>query len=180
MSNEVRRFASGATRSVDEEKINPLAAISPEVLERFAEYMQEQKQLPDGTVRLESDWKSGIPRKRYAEALGRHFLEFWLKWDDLHESDYTGTMEFLEEPLCALLFNAQGLLHEILLRRDVKEEPTQTLPATSEVQFPSQGQDNYLGRDKLDIHGGQVEGPTKLNGCIDPRCGCKSYVHTGK
>jgi hypothetical protein len=215
MSETVRRFSSGATRDGKDGKINPEGALSPLVLRRFAEYMLEKQKLPDGTLRGADNWQLGIPRQAYMESICRHWLELWTAFR-LMKTDKLGAQfipEALEDLLCALFFNVQGLLHEVLLRRDVKDEPAKppaqyvlrpgfhpfdeqtafekiptvqglafccedgqigiaapSQPIVSEVQFPSQGQENSHGQDRtlksdlqpLDIHGGQVEGPTKV------------------
>jgi len=99
----MREFESGATRDDDEGKLDYFGFLSPFALERFAKYMHEHRIQSDGSMRDSDNWKKGIPEDEYMRSLFRHFMEVWLTYE------FGGNME---EPLCAMLFNVQGLLHE--------------------------------------------------------------------
>jgi hypothetical protein len=114
-----RFFESGAKRDSDAGKLNFAGYLSPRVLKRFAEYMLKHQTMRDGSARAADDWKSGMPRQSYKESMWRHFFDVWCHLD--------GTPELAQErdpaeALCALLFNTQGLMHEVLLGRDVGVE----------------------------------------------------------
>jgi hypothetical protein len=112
-ANGVRAFATGATRSSDAGRYDPEGFMSPIVIERFCEYMQKHRLQPDGSVRASDNWQKGIPRDTYLKGLSRHFLHLWTRMRGFRVQD-TGAAADEEEDLCALLFNAQGLLFELL------------------------------------------------------------------
>jgi hypothetical protein len=120
----MRTFTTGATRDADTHKIVPTGCTSPLVELRFAQYMHAHREQKDGTLRAPDNWRAGIPQQAYLESLGRHFLELRLRMDrdggDL--TVYPEGLPSLTETLCALRFNVDGLLHEILLGRDVGED----------------------------------------------------------
>jgi len=107
----VRRFASGATRNTDEGKLDFEGFLSPRVLKRFAEYMHKHRIQADGSLRPSDNWQKGIPRDAYMKSGWRHFFDWW----GFHRSEVPmiDTDED-EEAICALIFNAQGYLHELL------------------------------------------------------------------
>ena len=113
-----RTFPSGATRESKANKISPKGSLSPLALTRFCEYMREKRNMPDGSRRSCDDWKKGVPPEEYADSLFRHVLELHRICDgwDLEEK--------LEETLCAVLFNAQGWLHEILKTVSTGRDPS--------------------------------------------------------
>jgi hypothetical protein len=106
-----RKFETGATRDTELGKHDPEGFLSPLVIDRFDEYMHKNRLQKDGTLRDSDNWQKGIPLSVYMKSLWRHFLEVW-KW---HRG--LKTRECIEDALCALIFNAQGMLHEILKRR---------------------------------------------------------------
>lgn len=104
----MREFDSGATRDTDVEKLDFEGFLSPLVLERFAEYMNEHRVQSDGQLRESDNWQKGMPLSVYMKSMWRHFFDVW-KMHRYDEGDAP-----LEEALCALLFNVQGYLHEKL------------------------------------------------------------------
>jgi hypothetical protein len=103
-----RTFATGATRDTEEGKLDFEGFLSPLVLNRFAEYMHQKRQMPDGTMRASDNWQKGIPQTVYIKSAWRHFMAVW----ENHRINAEGR----EEELCALLFNIMGYLHEELKR----------------------------------------------------------------
>jgi hypothetical protein len=103
----MRYFETGATRDTDEGKLDFEGFLSPRVLYRFAEYMHHHRRQADGVLRASDNWQKGIPREAYMKSLTRHFMELWLCWRE-------GVDETINDILCAILFNTQGLLHERL------------------------------------------------------------------
>lgn len=110
----VRRFTSGATRSSDAGKLDYEGFLSPLVLERFAQYMNANRVQPDGTIRASDNWQKGLPRYQTLKSLLRHIVDVWL----IMRASRAGN---LESALCAVIFNAQAILHEILIGRDVQD-----------------------------------------------------------
>jgi len=109
----VRRFETGATRSDDAGRYDPEGYLSPIALERFCEYMNKHQKQPDGSIRPSDNWQKGIPIDAYMKGIWRHFMHLWIRHRGYAVQD-TMAAENREEDLCALLFNVQGMLHEIL------------------------------------------------------------------
>jgi len=105
----MRTFATGATRDADKGKLDYEGFLSPLVLKRYAEYMHEHRVQADGTSRASDNWQKGIPLEVYMKSMMRHVMEVWA----LHRGwEYDG-QPYIEEALCALLFNVMGYLHEL-------------------------------------------------------------------
>jgi len=108
-----RTFTTGATRDGEEGKLEISGFLSPLVVKRFGEYMHGHRKLVDDTLRSSRNWRKGIPKEVYEESLIRHALDVWLHMDGFEGE----ANEPLEVALCGILFNASGLLHELLLER---------------------------------------------------------------
>ena len=104
----MRKFETGATRNTDDGKLDFEGFLSPAVLRRFAEYMHKNRVQADGNLRASDNWQKGIPKDAYMKSGFRHFFAWWAK----HREGTTPAE--MEEDLCALLFNVQGYLFEIL------------------------------------------------------------------
>lgn len=109
--NTHRVFDTGATRDTDAGKLDFDGFLSPLAMERFAQYMHMCRHLPDGTLRDSDNWQKGIPFDTYRKSLWRHFFDAWKR---ARAADYGMDME---TELCAILFNTQGMLHEIVKAR---------------------------------------------------------------
>jgi hypothetical protein len=109
----MRSFDTGATRNQDCTRVDPEGFLSPLVIERFCEYMNVNRVQSDGGLRDSDNWQKGIPTDVYMKSAWRHFLHLWLRHRGMHVSD-PHAARTIEDDLCALLFNIQGYLHEIL------------------------------------------------------------------
>lgn len=113
-SGELRTFATGATRDTSQGKREPWGFTSALAEQRFCEYMHHHRKQSDGALRDSDNWKKGIPADAYKHSLGRHIQDLRLILEGYpgaaRESD-------LEEVLCSVLFNVQGLLHETVRSR---------------------------------------------------------------
>lgn len=107
----VRIFPSGATRDTDANKLDFEGFLSPLALQAFAEYMHANRVQTDGNVRASDNWQKGIPLDAYMKSMWRHFFAVWSTYRD--EIDTGSTKNEQVQNLCALLFNVQGMLHEI-------------------------------------------------------------------
>ena len=124
MEPKIRKFPTGATRDVDQEKLDFEGSLSPLVLQRYAEYMKRNCTLPDGSRRPCDDWKKGMPKDSYVKSAWRHFCDWWL------EHSAFRSREGIEDAICGLLFNAMGYLHVLLLeRRYLQKELNDGKPA---------------------------------------------------
>lgn len=108
----VRAFTTGATRNSVKGRIDPEAFLSPAVLLRYCEYMNRNRQQPDGTERAGDNWQKGIPVEEYRKSIQRHNLELWAMTRDKDYKHPEG--KGIEDVLCALMFNVMGMLHEEL------------------------------------------------------------------
>ena len=109
-TRKMRKFDSGATRDDDTEKLDYEGFLSPLVLQRYAQYMHKCSAMHEGN-RDSDNWQKGIPRDQYMKSAWRHFMEVW----SLHRNPNKYKDEYpnyMEEALCALLFNVMGYLHE--------------------------------------------------------------------
>ena len=107
----MRQFETGATRDGDGEKLDFEGFESPLVTKRFAQYMHLHRKQADGGLRGSDNWQKGIPKEAYVKSLVRHVEDAKLHWDGY--SDEAVDKEF-ESVLCAVMFNVQGLLFELL------------------------------------------------------------------
>ena len=112
LAPQMRTFSSGATRDSDDGKLDFEGFFSPLALRAFAEYMHANRVQTDGNVRASDNWQKGIPLDAYMKSMWRHFFAVWSTYRD--EIDTGSTKNEQVQNLCALLFNVQGMLHEIL------------------------------------------------------------------
>jgi hypothetical protein len=101
----IRVFASGATRDLDENKLDFEGFFSPLVMEEFAKYMHGKRKMADGSMRDSDNWQKGIPLDAYMKSMWRHFFAVW-------QSHRAGKVS--KEDLMGLFFNVQGYAHETL------------------------------------------------------------------
>ncbi len=111
LGSNMRQFGTGATRSSDEGKLDYEGFDSPLVTKRYAQYLHVNRKQADGNLRGSDNWQSGIPQEAYVKSLIRHVEDVKLHWDGY--SDEAVDADF-EDAICAVLFNAKGLLFELL------------------------------------------------------------------
>jgi|ERR1017187_4067391 hypothetical protein len=106
----MRTFDSGSVRDTDEGKADYFGFTSALVTKRFGEYMLKHQKQSDGSMRGSANWKAGIPQIEYVKSLNRHVVDV-----NLHLEGYQDeARESLEDAICAVIFNANGLLYELL------------------------------------------------------------------
>lgn len=121
MSDEIRQFDSGATRDTDKGKPSYIKALSPIVLQRYVEYIGKHRTQSDGSQRDWDNWKQGIPQDVYLDGLGRHEMAVWLLCHGFSAFDNHGPVT-LEDSLCGIIFNTQGMLHELLKEQQYEKK----------------------------------------------------------
>lgn len=104
---KIRKFVTGATRDLDTSKLDYEGFLSPLVLETFGKYMHKNRFMKDGSLRDSDNWQKGIPQEAYMKSMWRHVFDVWKEHRGIK------TEEGLEQALCAVMFNAMGMLHEI-------------------------------------------------------------------
>ena len=103
----MRTFSGGATRDLDDNKLDFEGFFSPLVVRRYAEYMRKHRDTADGP-RESDNWQSGMGFRVWMKSAWRYFFDWW------SEHRGWGSREGLEDAICGLLFNAMGYLHEHL------------------------------------------------------------------
>lgn len=114
--SDITTFNTGATRSDDTTRIDPEGFLSPIAVDRYCEYLHKHRFQADGSVRASDNWQRGMPLDRYVKSLWRHLLHLWQRHRGWGVTDPRAGVD-IEEDLCAIMFNAQGMLHEILKER---------------------------------------------------------------
>ena len=114
----MRTFETGATRDSDETKHDPEGFNHPLVELRFCEYMTKHRVQANGDVRASDNWQKGIPKDVYMKSIWRHILDLWLH----HRGYGLKAKEPLEDALCALRFNIDGYLFEVLKGREAQNQ----------------------------------------------------------
>jgi len=107
-SAAMQQFDTGATRDADAGKLDYEGFLSPAVLQRFAQYMHQHRTQANGQLRDSDNWQRGVPLASYRKSLIRHVVELWGLW----RGGAGGGAQ--QELLCAVMFNAMGMLHELL------------------------------------------------------------------
>lgn len=118
----VRQFESGATRDSDSNKLDFEGFLSPFVLRRYAEYLHKHRIQSDGNFRDSDNWQKGIPISVYMKSMSRHYMEVWEGYRRRLDLNSKGVFSIKDDPhvedrldsLCALMFNVQGYIYEIL------------------------------------------------------------------
>lgn len=118
----VRTFSTGATRDTEEGKLDYEGFLSPEVLERYAQYMHEHRLQKDGSLRESDNWQAGMPLAVYMKSLLRHTFELWRchrRWllvrslapeVRLKPSPNADGPKAEMDAACAILFNTMGYM----------------------------------------------------------------------
>lgn len=131
-ARKVRQFESGATRDSDDDKLDIEGFMNPSVIQRFAEYMHLHRRQVDGQMRPSDNWQKGMSREVYMKSLLRHVvLDAWrihreMESGTLDPEEYSLAAADLEDTLCATIFNAQGMLYELLVSREAAVRPQST------------------------------------------------------
>lgn len=111
----IRKFKGGANRDSNKGKYEYARFLSPQVIQRFAKYMDKHRTLPDGSLREPDNWKKGMPKQVLIDSKTRHDIDIWL----IHETGKSIRPETNEEitfqdALCGAMFNIMALLHQDL------------------------------------------------------------------
>ena len=114
-TDEMRTFTTGATRDTDVGKYDYEGFLSPLVIERFAAYLHKHRIQSDGQQRASDNWQKGIPMDTYVKSAWRHFFDWWKQHRGYKSS------EDIEDSICAVIFNAQGYLHERLKEKEQRK-----------------------------------------------------------
>jgi hypothetical protein len=150
----MRTFESGATRNSDEGKPQYARIGDPSIDKAYAAYMNSQRVQADGKLRDPDNWKKGIDMSSYLDSQRRHWHDVWFhmtgRGDEAEEKD-------LVTALCALKFNVDGMLYEVLKARRFEEAKAQNTADIQELydlderglpkqQHPLSPEENVLNR----------------------------------
>ena len=114
IGKDIREWVSGGKRDTDEGKLDFEGFLSPLVLKRYAQYMNPNRKMKDGSTRDSDNWQLGFGSfKEHAQtcmkSLTRHFMDVW----GIHRCDEEIEVT-LEDALCGVIFNAMAWLHRLL------------------------------------------------------------------
>jgi len=118
---KVRQFGTGATRSAEANKNDYEGFLSPSALEAFGTYMTKHRVQADGSLRDSDNWQKGIPLASYRKSMVRHVIDLWALERghvtagvlvDHHDREDSAKVKL--DLACAILFNVQGYIHELL------------------------------------------------------------------
>jgi hypothetical protein len=111
----MREFKTGATRNTSDNKLDYEGFLSPLAIEEFAKYMHSHRKQADGKIRDSDNWQKGIPKDQYMKSMWRHFFDFWKMHRGNEAINPDNNKPFtMKELLCAIQFNIQGYLHELI------------------------------------------------------------------
>ncbi len=111
----MREFETGATRDDDDGKYDYEGFLCPLVMRAYGEYMHKHRIQADGKMRDSDNWQKGMSKKVYIKSLWRHFVALWTIWRGYEVKDEKdGHVVTLKEACCAIKFNTDGFLHELL------------------------------------------------------------------
>lgn len=101
----VRHFSTGATRGTAVDKLDYEGFLSPQVLEYYAQYMDSNREQPDGSFRDSDNWQKGFPIESYVKSGWRHWVDVW-------KGHRNGRPDL--KACAAMLFNVMGYMHQTL------------------------------------------------------------------
>ena len=141
VAGKIREFETGATRDTDEGKLDFDGFLSPLVIQRYAEYMHENRKQSDGNLRDSDNWQKGIPAEAYMKSGWRHFFDWWKAHRGIKM-----TID-IERILCALMFNVMGYLHVHLKKMNDKH----SFPSKDEICCPEGKQEGSEHAENSDV-----------------------------
>jgi hypothetical protein len=128
MSKAYRKFDTGADRDLNHDKPQYAACFPPELMRAFGQYMLAKSRRNDGSIRSCSNWQKGIPIESYIDSLLRHATDLRLVRKGFTVTERDGHEMSEKELACALVFNANGLLFEILCLLNEAKHETEAPP----------------------------------------------------
>jgi hypothetical protein len=132
MTDKIRQFESGATRSPLGNKPQYEGYLNPLVIKRFGEYMLKHQTDSAGNRREADNWQAGLGRESLIDSKHRHDMDLWLH----HRGYGYAAEEPLEDALCAIMFNTMGYLLDVLKERDSKNTRTKLVCSVCDTEFP--------------------------------------------
>ena len=114
----MRQFGTGATRDDNTHKLDYVRGLSAQVQQRYLEYLGSHRLQKDGSLRDWDNWKRGIDVEVYRESLSRHTADAVRASMGLPVPEDAS----LEDLLCAIRFNVDGWLFELLAAKSGNRE----------------------------------------------------------
>lgn len=109
--SEITKFSTGAIRDSQEGKESYGETVSWTGFRMFAEFMTDKKKKYGA-----GNFKKGIPDESYEESLQRHYQKYMENKYEEGDRELDGHFGNYEH-ICAIIFNAFGLLHNEGMRR---------------------------------------------------------------
>ena len=89
------------------------------MLHEYGAYMHEHRRQADGQLRDSDNWQKGMPIAEYVKSLIRHTIDLWRAHRGAVVVDRdSGEHVTKIELLCAIIFNAQGCMLEMLKQEE--------------------------------------------------------------
>ena len=104
-----RAFSTGATRGTAVGKLDYEGFLSYRPLEYFAQYMDENREQPDGSVRDSDNWQNGFPIESFIKSGWRHWMDIW-------KGHRKGRPDL--KACAAMMFNVMGYMDQILKEKE--------------------------------------------------------------
>jgi len=131
-----RQFETGANRDTDLGKLDYEGFLNPIVLERYSQYLNSHRALPDGTIRDSDNWQRGIPLDVYIKSGLRHVVDTWAAHRGYPIFDVKTHQPIdIEDAICGILFNFQGYLLELLHDRIDQQKYDVGLAQGAEAEY---------------------------------------------
>jgi len=106
--NKMREFKTGATRDIEEGKLDYEGFFHPLVLKEFAKYMEKHRHTANGD-RDSDNWQNGFGDKHYdvcMKSLLRHVMDLWLEHRGFKSRDG------IENALMGTMFNVMAYAYK--------------------------------------------------------------------
>lgn len=116
---KIRTFKTGATRDIEDQKLDYEGFLSPMVLKAYAEYMNKHRNQSDGKLRDSDNWQHLFGENHYdvcMKSLTRHFFDLWL----FHRG--SKGRETKEDALAGIMFNTMAFWFKLL--KDEEDQKT--------------------------------------------------------
>lgn len=117
---KMREFSSGATRDLDEHKIDFEGVLAPEVLLAFGEYMTRHRKTANG-IRESDNWQQGFGDDHFKicmKSMLRHAHDLWMEHRGFKSRDG------IEEAINGVIFNAMAYYQRWLKENKYEKSKT--------------------------------------------------------
>lgn len=118
----MQQFATGATRSADNNKNDYEGYLDATVLKAYGDYMTKHRFQRDGNLRDSDNWKKGIPIHKLVKSLFRHTVDLVRAYQGtvVLDPDHDNQPMTMLDISSAIMFNVMGFMREVIRRKGEK------------------------------------------------------------